>query len=150
MAQSLPEFWQSPLRSRGLATSFGRERSVSREAKWGTVGEVLVIPSLFDEPPIIVERPLTPREKWEDFHKNNLHVYIALRQLALDLVDRGFEHYAIATLFEVARWQHSMRTKDETGYKLNNNYRAYYSRLLMENEPRLAGFFETRTLHTVE
>lgn len=29
-------------------------------------------------------------------------------------------------------------------YKLNNDYRAFYARLLMANEPELAGFFETR------
>ena len=39
-----------------------------------------------------------------------------------------------------------MGTNDPASeFKLNNNYRSFYSRLLMEQEPELAGYFETRT-----
>ena len=108
------------------------------------MSETLTIASLFDDPPIIVERPLTSYEKWWDFHQNNLHVYIALRQLALGLVDRGHTKIGIGQLFEVLRWQHAMRTRDDSGFKLNNDYRAFYSRMLAKNEPRLANVFEMR------
>lgn len=100
--------------------------------------------SLFD---VVDDPKLTPAQRFEKFHAANPHVYEALKQLALDLVERGHEKIGIGMLFEVVRWQHAMRTSDESGYKLNNDYRSRYARLLMAQETRLAGVFETRTLH---
>jgi len=48
-------------------------------------------------------------------------------------------------LFEVIRWQHYMTTNDPSSeYKLNNNYTAFYARLLMKHTPELDGVFELR------
>jgi hypothetical protein len=47
-------------------------------------------------------------------------------------------------LFEQMRWTWFEQTVDVSGFKLNNDYAAYYSRLLMDNEPELAGVFATR------
>lgn len=55
----------------------------------------------------------------------------------------GRHKLAIATLFERARWEIALATTDPE-FKLNNNFRAYYARLLMENEDDLAGLFELR------
>ncbi len=42
-----------------------------------------------------------------------------------------------------------MQTDDPTSeFRLNNDYRALYARQLMDNEPELDGFFETRTLRS--
>ena len=81
-----------------------------------------------------------------EFHEANPEVYQELRKLSLDLVDHGRERYGIGGLFEVLRWHRAMRTTDDEqeDFKLNNNYRALYARLLMLVEPRLRGFFETR------
>ena len=109
--------------------------------------ETLIVASLFDEPPILVERKLTPEERFLRFHDENKHVYTALRQVALDLVERGLERFSINMCFEVVRWQQFIRTHDNTAYAMNNTYRSRYSRMLMENEPRLANVFEMRRLH---
>ena len=77
------------------------------------------------------------------FHLDNPQVYQQLRALALDLMDAGHSHYSIKGLFEVLRWKAALRTTGKT-YKLNNNLTPFYARLLMHNEPRLAGFFHTR------
>ena len=111
------------------------------------MSNVLVIASLFDEPPIIVERPLTAEERFLKFHSENVGVYVELRKLALELVEAGHDHFAVATIYEVLRWRHFMRTKDDSGWKLNNSYRSRYARMLAENEPRLANVFEMRRLH---
>lgn len=103
--------------------------------------------SLFDLE--VVPRSLTPKEKFEEFHRENPHVYRELRQLALDLVEFGHERIGIGMLFEVLRWQRALRTTDDD-FKLNNNYRARYARLLMEREPRLAGKFEIRQINEGE
>jgi hypothetical protein len=49
-------------------------------------------------------------------------------------------------LFEVLRWRSGMRTGGDD-FRLNNNYHALFARLIMQNEPDLAGLFELRELH---
>ena len=88
---------------------------------------------------------LTLDQQLEAFHAENPHVYEMLRHLALDAARHG-RRLGIAMLFEVLRWQYAMNTTDQASeFKLNNNYRAFYARLLMEKEPELQDYFETRT-----
>jgi hypothetical protein len=48
-------------------------------------------------------------------------------------------------LFEVLRWGHGMaRVTGADEFKLNNNFKAHYARLLMQTTPELSGFFELR------
>lgn len=103
----------------------------------------VIIPSLFDEL-TAVDVGLTPQERFAKFHAENLHVYVELRKLALDLVDRGFTHIGLAMIWETLRYRYAIRTKDASKFKLDNSLRAPYARLLMESEPRLAGVFEVR------
>jgi len=84
--------------------------------------------------------------KFLDFHNKNPHIYDRLREMAFTLKGHGRKKYGIASLFEVLRWQHATSTTS-SDFKLNNNYRAYYARLLMENEPELDGFFHVRVQH---
>jgi len=81
------------------------------------------------------------------FHAANPHVYAELVRLARVWVrERGVNHLGIATLYEVARWNITLSTAGEA-FKLNNNHRALYARLIMDQEPDLAGLFKTRRLH---
>lgn len=87
-------------------------------------------------------------EDFSRFHAANPHVYQALRQVALHAARRG-RKVGIKAIYERVRWEYQVETsRQEDAYKLNNNYTSRYARLLMENEPDLAGFFETRRLHT--
>ena len=43
----------------------------------------------------------------------------------------------------MVRFHHALSTNDPD-YKLNNNFTSLYSRLLMDNETELQGFFRTR------
>jgi hypothetical protein len=56
---------------------------------------------------------------------------------------RGREKWGIAGIFEVLRWNRAMQT-DAPDYKLCNTHRAFYARMLMEQEPELRGFFDLR------
>lgn len=81
-------------------------------------------------------------ERFNAFHAANPHVYAHLRTLALKLAREG-KKAGIATIYEVLRYEGIWQTTGDT-YKLNNDWRAFYSRMLMENEPELDGYFETR------
>lgn len=86
---------------------------------------------------------LTLDQQFRKFHRENPDVYRRLLELALQLRAKGHTKGSIAMLFEVLRWEYALATTD-ADFKLNNNYRAFYARLLMTHEPRLRGFFETR------
>jgi hypothetical protein len=78
------------------------------------------------------------------FHKKNPIVYTTLRKLALELVKRGYDKIGVGLLWERMRWE-LMLIPTQEDFKLNNDYRACYARLLMENEKKLSGAFDTRT-----
>lgn len=110
-------------------------------------------PSLWDsiEPPIVV-KPIDPppgsiQDSFLRFHEANPWVYVALCRLARDLLERGQTKIGIGMLWEVLRWQHARATQDaKSTFKLNNNLRSRYVRLLMDQEKDLAGVFDVRAL----
>jgi hypothetical protein len=87
------------------------------------------------------------RSKFIEFHRKNPAVYVKLRDLAIDLRNRGHGNYGIKGLLEVLRWHTAMETTGDP-YKINNNYAPYYARMIMHNEPALDGFFRTRVLRS--
>lgn len=81
--------------------------------------------------------------KFLNFHEANPHVYTRLRELALEMKRKGINKYSMKGLFEVLRWEHTLKTTGDV-FKLNNNYTALYARGLMQEEPELEGFFTLR------
>lgn len=87
------------------------------------------------------------RERFLRFHDENPHVYKALVGLARYAKKTGMEKAGMTLLYGGLRWQHATKIKvrRELGApKLNNNYMAFYSRLIMQNESDLKDFFDTR------
>jgi hypothetical protein len=82
--------------------------------------------------------------KFQEYHADNPQVYAKLREYALLAKHSGRKRLGIGALYERLRWYSTVEAKGDD-FKVNNNYRAYYARLLMKEEPELAGFFETRT-----
>lgn len=82
--------------------------------------------------------------EFNDFHADHPEIYAELVRLARQWRSAGHERLGIATLFEVLRWQSHLNGAHDGGYKLNNNYRALYARLIMAKNVDLAGLFETR------
>lgn len=105
-------------------------------------------PMLFDLPPIQrvrADKPLTTRERFEAFHKANPAVYLRLRDMSLAMRRRGVTQWGFRAAWEILRWQGMLSSSDGT-YKLPNNLAPHYTRLLMAQEPELAGLFGTRKL----
>ena len=104
-------------------------------------------PTLFEPlPPMVApsyQKGDTIEQRFSAFHAANPAVYRELRSMALGIKRRGATRYGIAGLFEVLRYRWSLQTSGDS-FKLNNDFRALYARLLMDNEPELADFFETR------
>lgn len=97
-----------------------------------------------------ISKGKTIQESFETFHKVNPHVYRHLVDLARSLVNRGHKMIGIGMLFEVLRWNYMMSTTDPSSeFKLCNNYRSRYARLIMRQESDLDGVFSTRGLRTL-
>lgn len=88
---------------------------------------------------------MTLQEAFLTFHINNPRVYDLLVEKARVARTHGFQSYGIAALFELVRWHIHIET-DDPEFKLNNNHRSRYARLIMEQEPDLQGFFHVREL----
>lgn len=92
---------------------------------------------------------LSLSERFQVFHKLNPAVYNMLARLARKAVAQGKRRVGIGMLWEVMRWEIWLDTTDAgSEFKLNNDYRSRYARMIMETEPDLAGIFETRKLKT--
>lgn len=86
-------------------------------------------------------------QAFAEFHRDNPHVYDALVRLSRQAVGVGRTRVGMKMLFEVLRWEHFIQTTDPD-FKLNNNYTSRYARLIMDQEPDLAGIFDLRTLRS--
>lgn len=101
-------------------------------------------PDLFDPPPGSIDAA------FEAFHTRHPEVYAELVSMARKARARGRQKLGMGMLFEVIRWNRIVGgLPDELeAFKLNNNYRSRYARLIMQREPDLEGFFDTRALRS--
>lgn len=91
---------------------------------------------------LIIDGTMTAR--FEQFHADNPSVYDTLTRLAREwIVKTGRRKLGIATLFERARWEIALATNDPD-FRLNNNWRAFYARLIIRQEADLDGLFDLR------
>lgn len=82
------------------------------------------------------------RAFWK-FHNNNPIVYELLVRFAREW-HQYRDHCSMSLLFERARWAYSIEVNTQDNFKLNNNHKAYYARLILDREPDLCGFFRLR------
>lgn len=86
------------------------------------------------------------QEQFERFNRDHPVVFDELVRVARDWRSRGSGHWSIDAAYHVVRFQRRMDGLPDAGeaFKLNNNYTAHYSRLIMARCPDLEGLFETR------
>jgi hypothetical protein len=85
---------------------------------------------------------------FEQFHAANPHVYRLLVRLARQATEAGRANLGIGMLYEVIRWNYAIHTTGDV-FKLNNNFRSRYVRLIEEREPDLVGVFRMRELRSL-
>lgn len=92
--------------------------------------------------------PRSPADhKFLEFHNKNPQVYFELVKLAREAQGKGHRKISIELLFNVVRWERMMRTDDPNStFKINNNYKSRYARMIMLNEPGLQDIFEVREM----
>ena len=87
---------------------------------------------------------LTYEQAFEKFHRLNPHVgQLLLRETLRIKRETGMETIGVDLILSRVRWLWAYRTKGDT-FKINNNWKPYYARWLMEQEPELEGLFRLR------
>jgi len=120
----------------------------------------LTAPTVSEDPTVIdrmVEEVAEPvdhvQEAYEEWVKteDGRAVAKAIRDRALELRRRGWSHYGIQALAEVARFDRSLAVgPDVAGYRVNNSHLSRLARDLMAHYSDLDGFFEVRELRAKE
>ncbi len=88
-------------------------------------------------------------EAFGKFHAENPNVYKLFKRFTREALDRGFKNFSVSSIIERIRWETSIKTADDS-FKINNNHRAYYARMWMEDNPKHEGFFRTRSVQGTE
>ena len=81
--------------------------------------------------------------KFIQYHQDNPQIYKAFEAKTFEAIRKGFKHYGSKGIFEQIRWQTGVEPGGD-GFKVNNIYTPYYSRLFEFNNPEFKGFFRRR------
>lgn len=85
---------------------------------------------------------MTLADRFEAWHAANPHVADALEVLAAAWLE-NHEHVGMGALYERLRWESGIQTEGDA-YKLNNSYRAFHSRVLLDRHPAWTGRIRIR------
>ncbi|MFD7639595.1 hypothetical protein ACFV4P_02985 [Kitasatospora sp. NPDC059795] len=92
-------------------------------------------------------RQQTIQERFEQFHALNGWVLADLERLTAECIDAKFTKVSLGMLFELVRYSYGRATLSaDDDFRLNNDYRSRYARLLIEQHPEWAPYFEVRAL----
>lgn len=91
------------------------------------------------------------RQRRDDFARRfaevdaaNPRVWELFEQFTLMLIRRGFRHYSADAVLHRVRWETTVELRDGEGFKINNNWSAYYARKWIGRHPNHANFFRLR------
>lgn len=83
--------------------------------------------------------------RFKVYHEENPHIYDLFQRFAGEALGRGYKNYSANAIFERIRWYVNVETVGDQ-FKINNSYRPYYARKLMEDDPNFKDFFRIRKL----
>jgi hypothetical protein len=81
-------------------------------------------------------------EKFPEYHKDNPYIYEAFKKYTFESIERKFKNFSAEFVFNIIRWETAISGNDT--FKMNNNYKAFYSRMFMNEYPEYKGYFRTR------
>jgi hypothetical protein len=87
--------------------------------------------------------PHIVRAFWK-YHEENPHIFVLFRRFALEARAAKKNHFSVYAITERIRWYLSVETQGDE-FKINNNYRSCYARLLITSDPIFDGFFSLRS-----
>jgi len=86
------------------------------------------------------------QKNFEKFHRQNPYVYVLFDRFTRRMINVGLKNGSAALVTERIRWETAVETVTEQPVKLNNNYKARYARMWMNDHPEYPNYFRTRVL----
>lgn len=83
-------------------------------------------------------------KKFKKFHKENPQVYKMVIDVAKHLKDEKYNEFGTLLLFEIVRYSPTFKKARGDDYKLNNNHKAFYSRLFLYEYPEFKSVLKIR------
>ena len=82
-------------------------------------------------------------DKFKVYHAANPMVWELFKKFSYEAKNSGRKRFGVNAIFERMRWYIDIETSGDR-FKLNNNYRSCYARLIISEDPFFQTFFETR------
>ena len=89
------------------------------------------------------------RQGFNEFHKENPHIYAAFEDQALRAINKGRKKISAKLIINWIRWHEFLESSD-LNFRINDAYQAYYARLFCEKFPEHVDKFEFRKLRNEE
>ena len=81
--------------------------------------------------------------EFKTFHSKNPEVYELFKTFTFRAINAGHVRLSSEMIINRIRWETSVETTDKD-YKINNDYKPFYSRMFMNEYPKYNNFFATR------
>ena len=81
--------------------------------------------------------------EFKAFHQKNSEVYELFKTFTFRAINAGHNKLSSEMIINRIRWETSIDTTD-VDYKINNDYKPFYSRMFMNEYPQYKNFFATR------
>lgn len=79
------------------------------------------------------------------FHQERPELYDEIKSIAHRIMQKTNRSVSFSMIYETARFEVFIRDTNEEVFKMNNNYRAAYSRMLLREFPMYHGRIELRS-----
>ena len=67
-------------------------------------------------------------KRFKAFHEKYPQVYQLFEKFSIQLIEAGHKTLGSKMIIERIRWEYVTNSKDDEGFKINNNFTCYYSR----------------------
>lgn len=90
-------------------------------------------------------KPTTLQERFEEFHAENPKIYKLFKKYAKDALKRGHTKLSGWFIVNIIRWEEGVDSTG-SGFKIQNDYIALYTRKFIEDHPKHAEFFNIKRM----
>lgn len=80
----------------------------------------------------------------EQFNDEHPEVWDFFDKFTRNRIEKGFKNYSVNSIFERIRWESDLGADGKSEFKIGNNFRAFYAREWMDENPEYKGFFRIR------
>jgi hypothetical protein len=98
------------------------------------------------EKPTTTEASTELVDKFNRYHRKNPKVYELFHKFSKEVISTGRSRYSAWAIIQRIRWHVDIKTEDPSGFKINNDYIALYTRLLIKEHPEFKNFFELKQM----